>query len=94
LPAGSRLANNPERAAEVLSDAVFDQVGALTSYAESVGVTLLHLAIGGLAAQPAVASVIAGATRPDQVRANAVAGVWEPSDEDLSAIDRIVPGPG
>ena len=47
------------------------------------------MAIGGLAAQPAVASVIAGATRPEQVYANAAAGAWEPTIEDLAALDAI-----
>ena len=44
------------------------------------GLSMLDVAIGGLAAQPAVASVIAGATSPEQVRANAAAGEWEPDD--------------
>ena len=47
----------------------------------SAGCRLLQVAIGGLAAQPAVASVIAGATTPEQVRANAAAGVWQPTDD-------------
>ncbi len=50
------------------------------------GVALLDVAIGGLAAQPAVASVIAGATKPEQVRANAAAGAWEPAPEELAAL--------
>jgi aryl-alcohol dehydrogenase-like predicted oxidoreductase len=49
-------------------------------------VSLLEVAIGGLAAMPAVGSVIAGATRPDQVRANARAGEWIPNDGDLAAL--------
>ena len=48
---------------------------------------MLQVAIGGLAAQPAVASVIAGATRPEQVYANAAAGAWQPTIEDLAALD-------
>ena len=51
---------------------------------------MLEVAIGGLAAQPAVTSVIAGATTPEQVRANAAAGTWEPSDEDLAALRAIL----
>jgi aryl-alcohol dehydrogenase-like predicted oxidoreductase len=47
--------------------------------------------MGALAAQPMVASVIAGAKRPDQVRRNARAGLWQPAPEDLEAIDQIVP---
>jgi aryl-alcohol dehydrogenase-like predicted oxidoreductase len=74
-----------------LTDAKFDAVEALTAFAEERGLSLLDVAISGLAAQPAVASVIAGATRPEQIRANAAAGLWEPTDEDLDALDKIVP---
>ena len=49
------------------------------------------MAIGGLAAQPAVGSVIAGATRPEQVAQNARAAEWEPSDEDIAELNRIFP---
>jgi aryl-alcohol dehydrogenase-like predicted oxidoreductase len=51
--------------------------------------TLLDVAIGGLAAQPQVASVIAGAMTPEQVVANVRAGEWQPSSEDLDELDRI-----
>jgi aryl-alcohol dehydrogenase-like predicted oxidoreductase len=74
-----------------LTDAGFDRVDALTAFAEDRGRSLLDVAIGGLAAQPAVASVIAGATGPEQVRANVAAGEWEPSAADLSALDAVVP---
>jgi aryl-alcohol dehydrogenase-like predicted oxidoreductase len=57
-------------------------------------VTMLDVAIGGLAAQPAMASVIAGATSPEQVRANVAAGEWTPTPDDLRALDRIVPPRG
>ena len=50
---------------------------------------MLDVAIGGLLAQPAVASVIAGATKPEQVRSNAAAGEWEPSPEDLAALNAL-----
>ena len=50
---------------------------------------MLDVAVGGLAAQPAVASVIAGATRPEQVQANVAAGAWEPTAEDLVALDEL-----
>ncbi|HVF19072.1 MAG TPA: aldo/keto reductase [Mycobacteriales bacterium] len=88
---GTRLGNNPQRASDVLTDGNLDRVEALTAYAEGVGASLLDLAIGGLAALPAVASVIAGATKAEQVRANVAAGAWTPTDEDLGAIDGIVP---
>ena len=50
---------------------------------------MLDVAIGGLLAQPAVASVIAGATKPEQVRANVAAGDWEPTPADLAALNAI-----
>ncbi|WP_285760289.1 aldo/keto reductase [Nocardiopsis ansamitocini] len=73
-----------------LTDSRFDVVEALTAFAEERGVSLLDVAISGLAAQPAVASVIAGATSAEQIRANARAGLWEPTSEDLAALDAIV----
>ncbi len=85
-PAGTRLATRPER----LTDDVFDRVEALEEFAEARGRSLLDVAIGGLAAQPAIASVIAGATKPEQVRANAAAGDWEPDEQDLRALRTIL----
>ena len=58
----------------------------LEAFATERGMTLLELAIGGLLAQPAIPSVIAGATKPEQVRANGRAGGWQPSAEDLTAL--------
>ena len=62
------------------------KVERLQAWAEEHGCTLLDVAIGGLAAQPGVASVIAGATKPEQVRANARAGDWEPTSEELESL--------
>jgi aryl-alcohol dehydrogenase-like predicted oxidoreductase len=62
------------------------KVERLETWAEAHGVSLLEAAIGGLAAQPGIASVIAGATKPDQVRANAQAGRWEPTAEELASL--------
>ena len=64
----------------------WDSFEALQGYAEARGVSLLEVAIGGLLAMPAVTSVIAGATKPEQVRANVAAGAWEPSEDDLAAL--------
>lgn len=89
-PAGSRLAHRPER----LAAADFDRIEALEAVAAARDVSLLQLAMGGLAAQPGVASVIAGARTPEQVRANVAAGTWEPDAETLVAIDEASPGPG
>lgn len=93
-PEGSRLGHQNQ--AHRLRDADFDRVEAVASYAAERGLDLLTVALGGLAAQPAVGSVIAGATRPDQVGANVEAGLWEPSPEDLEALREVNrrPGPG
>ncbi len=77
-PAGTRLADR----SGPLENADFDRIEALERYAAERGVTILDVAIGGLAARPAVGSVIAGATKPEQVVANAAAGAWRPSAGD------------
>ena len=84
-PEGTRLATR----SEVFTDETFDRLEALERFAEERGVTLLQVAVGGLLAQPAVASVIAGATKPEQVRANAAVGEWEPSAGDLAALNDL-----
>ena len=84
-PAGSRLENRPAD----LSDAAFDVVEGLESFAAGLGVSLLDVAIGGLAAEPGVASVIAGATSRAQVVANVAAGAWRPTVDDLAELDRL-----
>lgn len=91
-PEGTRLAGSP-RAGEMLNDRNFDVVEGLERFAQERGITLLDVAIGGLAAQPAVDSVIAGATKPEQIEANVKAGAWVPTPEDLAEIDRIAPAP-
>jgi aryl-alcohol dehydrogenase-like predicted oxidoreductase len=73
----------------VLTDATFDVLEKLEAFAGERDITLLDVAIGGLAAQPAVASVIAGATSREQVTANVAAGSWQPSLADLAALDEI-----
>jgi aryl-alcohol dehydrogenase-like predicted oxidoreductase len=75
----------------VLDDARFDVIEKLQTYAEERSVTLLDVAIGGLAAQPAVSSVIAGATSAEQVRANVAAGAWSPTEDDLHTLDEVAP---
>jgi len=87
-PPGSRAALDPHRS-RWLRDADWDTIEALTTYAEKRDLALLDVAIGGLAAQPAVASVISGATRGEQVRANAAALRWWPTPEDLAELDEL-----
>jgi aryl-alcohol dehydrogenase-like predicted oxidoreductase len=78
-PVGTRLAERESPDADT-----WDRVEALAAFGEARGLSLLDVAIGGLAAMPAVGSVIAGATSPEQVRANAAAGEWVPSLEELA----------
>ncbi|MFB8393356.1 aldo/keto reductase [Streptomyces yangpuensis] len=88
LPAGSRL----EGRDSYLTEERLDVVEALAAIAEKHDRTVLELAIGWLSARPGCASVIAGATSPEQIRANAAAGE-RPLDADLLAeIDAIAPG--
>ncbi|NJC82071.1 aldo/keto reductase [Planosporangium mesophilum] len=89
-PTGSRL--SADRYIQRLAAAPWDVIEKLEAYAEKRGLTLLDVAIGGLAAQPAVASVIAGATSPEQVHANVKAARWEPTPEDLTELDEITKG--
>jgi aryl-alcohol dehydrogenase-like predicted oxidoreductase len=67
----------------------FDRVEALQRFADERAISLLAVAIGGLLAMPAVTSVIAGATKPEQVRANVVAGAWEPTPDDIAALNAL-----
>jgi aryl-alcohol dehydrogenase-like predicted oxidoreductase len=65
----------------------WDRYEAVQRYADERGVPILHVGIGGLLAlSPAVSSVIAGATKPEQVRANVEAGGWQPSADDVSSL--------
>jgi aryl-alcohol dehydrogenase-like predicted oxidoreductase len=86
-PAGTRLHGR----GEVADDETFDRLEALERYAQARDLSMLEVAIAGLAAQPMVASVIAGATKPEQVRANAAAARWKPTEQDLAKLDEIVP---
>lgn len=93
-PAGSRL-STPEAplTARFLTDQNRSAAAALAAFASSRGRTLLELAFSWLAARPAVASVIAGATSPEQVRANAAAVGWRLTADELQEIDRLAPPP-
>jgi aryl-alcohol dehydrogenase-like predicted oxidoreductase len=81
-PAGTRLS------ADDIADGQLDRVEALTREAENHGRSLLDAAVGGLASIPGIASVIAGATRPEQVRANAAAGEWHATQDELDGLAR------
>ena len=89
VPEGTRLA---ERRGYV-TDEKLAQVEALMAWSQEHGVTLLETAIGALAAQPGCSSVIAGAMSAEQVKANAAAGDWIPTEAERAEIDAIVPPP-
>jgi aryl-alcohol dehydrogenase-like predicted oxidoreductase len=84
-PEGTRLA----RQSGALESADFDKVEALEKFAADRGISILAVAIGGLAAMPTVGSVIAGATRVEQIEQNVAAGLWVPSGDDLQALLEI-----
>lgn len=86
-PAGSRLAERPH----LVTPEKLGRVEALTSWAEKHDRSVLDVAIGALAAMPGCGSVIAGATGPEQIRANVAAGDWEPTAEELAEITALVP---
>ncbi|WP_129574615.1 MULTISPECIES: aldo/keto reductase [Sorangium] len=93
-PAGARLsAPDAPLTARFLTDRNRQIAAALGAHAASRGRTLLELAFSWLASRPAVASVIAGATTPEQVRANAAAAGFRLTDADLHEIDRLAPPP-
>jgi aryl-alcohol dehydrogenase-like predicted oxidoreductase len=87
IPENSRLAGR----AGYVTESKLDRVEALIAWAEQRGRSILEVAIGGLAAYPACGSVIAGATSAEQVKANAVAGEWEPTAEELAEIQELAP---
>jgi aryl-alcohol dehydrogenase-like predicted oxidoreductase len=89
LPTGTRLAGNARNAAKVLTDSNWRKVEALKAFCESRERSLLELAISWLACRRPVASVIAGATKPEQVEANVKAAGWKLSADDMAELDRI-----
>jgi aryl-alcohol dehydrogenase-like predicted oxidoreductase len=84
-PQGTRLSDREA----VFTDEMFERLEALEAFAKERGLTLLQVAIGGLLAQPAISSVIAGATKPEQVRANVEAANWEATPEDLAELNSL-----
>jgi aryl-alcohol dehydrogenase-like predicted oxidoreductase len=88
VPQGARLTE--DRFAAQRSEQNLDLVERLVAFAESRGHTILELAFSWLLSRRAVASVIAGATKPEQVRSNAHAAGWKLTDEELAEVDRIL----
>ena len=89
MPEGARLTKTQRLADRYLTDANWARAEKLGDFAEARGHTLLELAFSWLLAQPPVSSVIAGATKPEQIAANVEAGGWVLTADDLAEIDRI-----
>jgi aryl-alcohol dehydrogenase-like predicted oxidoreductase len=88
---GTRLAQLPEeRSSRLLSDRNFDLVERLEAWATDHGHTLLELAFAWLLAQPNLASVIAGATSPEQIQANTAAVEWTLTPDELAEVDQLL----
>ncbi|SFJ19987.1 Predicted oxidoreductase [Bosea sp. OK403] len=89
MPEGARMTRESKRADEVLTDVNWEKTEKLTAFCEARGKTLVELAFSWLAAQPVVSSVIAGATKPEQIAANVKAAEWALTAEELAEIDTI-----
>ncbi len=87
---GTRMHRWGERAAGALTDEAFDKVEALAAWVGERGHTLVDLAFAWLAAKPAVTSIIAGATKVEQVKANVAAGSWTLTPDEVAEVDAIV----
>lgn len=92
MPEGGRLTGSQRHADQFFSPANQDRIERLTVFAEERGHTLLELALNWLAAPPQVASIITGATRPEQLEANVAALGWKLTTEDMAEVDRITGG--
>lgn len=90
-PAGTRLVHFGSDGGGKFSERNFDIIDAASAWAAERGHTVLELALAWLAAKPVVASVIAGATKPEQVRANAAAANWRLTSEEVAEIDGLAP---
>ncbi|AOO80057.1 aldo/keto reductase [Bosea vaviloviae] len=89
MPEGARMTRESQRANEVLTDVNWEKTEKLTAFCEARGKTLVELAFSWLAAQPVVSSVIAGATKPEQIAANVKAAEWALTADELAEIDTI-----
>jgi aryl-alcohol dehydrogenase-like predicted oxidoreductase len=86
---GTRLAAWGARGAQALSERNFDRIEALTAYAEARGHSLLDLAFAWLLGHPVVSSVIAGATRPEQVQANVATAAWRLTPAEVAEVSAL-----
>jgi aryl-alcohol dehydrogenase-like predicted oxidoreductase len=91
MPAGARLTTTQRLADRYMTATNWQKVQALQAFSEQHGRSVLELAFSWLAAKPYVASVIAGATKPEQLDENVRAAAWALTPEDLAEIDRLAP---
>ncbi len=91
-PEGSRLAAWGDRADAFIDDEKLAVVERLIAWTEAQGHSLLDLAISWQTSNPLVASVIAGATKPEQVAANVAAATWSLTADDRAAVDAVIAG--
>jgi aryl-alcohol dehydrogenase-like predicted oxidoreductase len=89
MPEGARLTNTKNLADRYLTDANWQKVQRLAQFCAERGHCMLELAFSWLASRPCVASVIAGATKPEQLEQNVKAVSWILTPEDIAAIDQI-----
>lgn len=89
LPQDTRLAKTPRLADRYLTDRNWGIAERLSDFAEAQGHSMLELAFSWLLSQRPVASVIAGATLPEQLELNVRAGQWRLTEEELGQVDRI-----
>ncbi len=90
-PPGTRLAGWGDRANGILTDRNFSVVADLARWSADHGHSILDLAVAWLLAEPVVASVIAGATTPEQIQANVAAGNWRLSPDQRAEVDALAP---
>jgi aryl-alcohol dehydrogenase-like predicted oxidoreductase len=89
-PEGTRLSNPAGPFGRILNEGNFDKLLKLEKFAEERGHTMIELAFSWLASKPFVGSVIAGATKPEQVEVNARAADWKLTDEEFAEVDEIM----
>ena len=89
-PEGTRIAAMGKRAESVLTDKNFEVLTALEDFAQQRDHTMLDVAIGWLASHSWVSSVIAGATKPEQLEQNVAAGAWKLTSEEMAEVDNII----
>jgi aryl-alcohol dehydrogenase-like predicted oxidoreductase len=89
MPEGARLTRGKRYSEKFFSDKRQDIIENLVKFAEERGHTLLELAMSWLAGRPGVGSIIAGATKPEQLQANVQTTGWKLTPEELAEIDKI-----